>query len=168
MSPKDDYEEIVRRMVEAVGHTTQSMGIGRVLGQIFAYLYFTPDPRSLDDLTSALGISKGSASMGVRQLEQWGALEKVWIKGDRKDYYIATDALGSIIKNILADLAGKRMENSARLINQTAANLEEHDDSDETMDENDRFIAERVSKIQAFQKKVQEMWNSGVVKILLR
>ena len=37
---KEEYDQIVKRMVEAAGHTTQSFGMGRVLGQIFAQLYF--------------------------------------------------------------------------------------------------------------------------------
>ena len=52
MSPSE-YDRIVRRMVEAAGHASQSMGLGRVVGQIYACLYFSQEPRTLDDLTSA-------------------------------------------------------------------------------------------------------------------
>ena len=54
--------------------------------------------------------------MGVRQLEQWGAVEKVWVKGDRKDYYKARETIGRIIKNALVDLAGKRIQGSSSLL----------------------------------------------------
>jgi len=83
--------------------------VGRVVGQIFAYLYFSEPPRTLDDMKEALGISKGSASMGVRQLEQWGAVQRIWVKGDRKDYYTANDYFGQIVKNIVFDIMGKRL-----------------------------------------------------------
>jgi len=66
-----------------------------------------------------LGISKGSASIGVRQLEQWAAVEKIWVKGDRKDYYQANDAFGRIVRNAMFDLAGERMENSAGLLSES-------------------------------------------------
>ena len=107
MSPLD--QPIVRKFIEDAGNTTQSLGVGRVIGQIFAYLYFSEEPRGLDDMKDALGISKGSASMGVRQLEQWGAVQRVWVKGDRKDYYTANDYFGQIVRNIATDLMGKRL-----------------------------------------------------------
>jgi len=64
--------DIRERFIAAAGDLTLSLGFGRNLGQIYGHVYFTPDPQSLDDLCDSLGISKGSASMSVRQLEQWG------------------------------------------------------------------------------------------------
>ena len=161
-------EKIVRRMIEAAGHTTQSLGVGRVLGQIFAYLYFSQEPKSLDDLTTALGISKGSASMGVRQLEQWRALEKVWIKGDRKDYYRAGDAFGKIIKNAIADLAGKKMESSSVLLEEAEGEMKSKTGKNGKLSVEDRFVKERIDRIRTFQKKAKGMWEGAVLKTLLK
>ncbi len=155
-------------MIEAAGHATQSLGVGRVLGQIFAYLYFSPEPRTLDDLTRALGISKGSASMGVRQLEQWGALEKIWIKGDRKDYYRARDTFGRIIKNMVRDLAGKRIESSAALLSEADQALSVKVKGNGRLSEEDKFVKERIDRIRAFQAKVQGMWDGVLLKVLLK
>ena len=163
----NDYDHIVRRMVEAAGHATQSMGLGRVLGQIFAWLYFSPEPQSLDDLTAALGISKGSASMGVRQLEQWNALEKVWVKGSRRDYYRAKDYFGSIVKSAVLDLVGKRMETSSSILREASAELQGKAEGGE-LSENDRFLRERIGKIVRFQEKAQGMWDSTILQMLLK
>jgi HTH-type transcriptional regulator, glycine betaine synthesis regulator len=163
-----EYDRIVRRLVEAAGHASQSLGIGRVMGQIFAYLYLSREPRSLDDLTSALGISKGSASMGVRQLEQWGALEKVWVKGDRKDYYRARDSFGKIIKSIIRDLAGKRIESSAILLNEVEELLNKKGQKGDKASGEDEFIKERIEKIKLFQNKAQGMWDGVILKMLLK
>ena len=155
-------------MIEAAGHTTQSLGVGRVLGQIFAYLYFSEEPKSLDDMTAALGISKGSASMGVRQLEQWNALEKILVKGDRKDYYQAKDAFGKIIKNAVADLAGKRIQSSSNLLVEAEAEIKEQLSSDKNLSKEDKFIKERIEKMRGFQDKTQKMWESVIMQMLLK
>jgi DNA-binding transcriptional regulator GbsR (MarR family) len=112
MTPSDD--PLIRRFIEEAGNTTQTLGVGRVIGQIYAYLYFSEPPRTLDDMKETLGISKGSASMGVRQLEQWGAVQRIWVKGDRKDYYTANDYFGRIVRNIMSDLMGKRLASLAQ------------------------------------------------------
>jgi len=164
---RSEYDQIVSRMIEAAGHLTQSFGIGRVLGQIYAFLYFSPEPRSLNDLTRELGISKGSASMGVRQLEQWGALAKVWVRGDRKDYYRANDAFGRIIKNAIKDLAGKRMERSAALLDEVEAGLQPAPARKAGVSD-DVFVRGQLEKMRAFQKKAEGLWAGVLVKLLLR
>ena len=167
MSPTE-YDRIVRRMVEAAGHASQSLGLGRVVGQIYAYLYFSRDARTLDDLTHALAISKGSASMCVRQLEQWGALEKIWVKGDRKDYYRAADAFGKIVKNIVLEIAGKRIQSSAALLEAVDQELARKNGNGRGGSTEEAFIAERVEHLRMFQKKAQGMWDSVILRMLLK
>jgi len=155
-------------MIEAVGHATQSLGAGRVIGQIFTYLYFSREPKSLADLTAGLSISKGSASMGVRQLEQWGAVERVWIKGDRKDYYRANDSFGRIIRSAAMDLAGKRIEGSATIIHEAEKELSEKASDGRELSTEDEFIRERVEKLRAFQQNSRKMWDGVILKMLLK
>ncbi|OGV63283.1 MAG: hypothetical protein A2498_13875 [Lentisphaerae bacterium RIFOXYC12_FULL_60_16] len=160
-----DIPSPIRSLIEAAGHFTQSLGLGRVLGQIYAFLYFTPHPRTLDDLTHALGISKGSASMGVRQLAQWGALEPVWVKGDRKDYYRARDNFGRILKNILQDMAGKRLEASAMALTEAEHAIHPHPSPGIDPD-SEAFIQQRLETLRAFQHKIQSAWGSFAVGFL--
>jgi len=161
------HDHIIRRIVEAAGHATQSLGVGRVLGQIFAWLYLSPEPQTLDNLTAALGISKGSASMGVRQLEQWNAVEKVWIKGDRKDYYRAKDYFGRILKSAALDLVGKRMETSSSILHEANEQIE-NKKGNSNLSEDDEFLRERIDKIMKFQKKARNMWDSEILQMLLK
>ena len=161
----NNESDIVIKMIEAAGHATQSLGVGRSLGQIFAFLYFSPQPNTLNDITSELGISKGSASMGVRQLEQWGALEKIWIKGDRKDYYTAKDDFGKIIKNAILDLAGKRINDYSELIDEAEQELKA---TANIPDSKSEFVAQRVARMREFQKKTQGLWSSVMLKMLLK
>jgi len=116
-------EDLRRRFVEAAGQMTQTLGAGRVMGQVFAHIYFSRQPQSLDDLTRALGISKGSASMTVRQLEQWTALRQVWIKGERKDYYEASEHFGSVIRRALLDVIGRKMESGDFILTEAEQEL---------------------------------------------
>ena len=139
-----------------------------MLGQIFAHIYFSRDPQSLDDLTRKLEISKGSASMAVRQLEQWGALRRVWIKGDRKDYYVATDEFGRIIRKALLDMIGRKMETSDGLLEDSQALLQERMRNGKKADEDWAFIDDRVKKLQSFRDRAQGLWDSSILKMLLK
>lgn len=164
---KDEARRIRERFVEAAGHVTQSFGAGRVLGQIFAHIYFSRTPQTLADLTRVLGISKGSASMSVRQLEQWGAVNRVWVKGDRKDYYEANDEFGRIIRKALIDMVGRKMETSDNLIEEAEAALKGHNGR-EPGDEDTEFLRARVDKIRTFRDRSRGLWESPLLQMLLK
>jgi HTH-type transcriptional regulator, glycine betaine synthesis regulator len=162
-----DCDQLVRRMTEAAGYVTQSLGAGRVIGQIFAFLYFSKKSRTLDEITRSLSISKGSASMCVRQLEQWGAVDKIWVRGDRKDYYKAKERLGGVLKNAVADIAGKRIESSAGLMDAAAGELHNRQTAKSSLSADEKFILDRVKHLQEFHQKARAMWNGVIMNILL-
>lgn len=162
-----DVSIIPRRFIEEAGNTTQALGLGRVVGQIFAYLYFSEVPRTLDNMKEALGISKGSASMGVRQLEQWGAVQRVWVKGDRKDYYTANDYFGQIIRNILMDLMGKRLTALVRVMDHAEAELGPKGRVTDPGTDHE-FIRDRILRLRKFQQKVEKTMGNPLVRLMLR
>ena len=166
MTDSSDIPPIIRRFIENAGNATQSLGVGRVLGQIYAYLYFSPDPRNLADMQEVLGISKGSASTGVRQLEQWNAVRKVWVKGDRKDYYEANDWLGRILKNALLDTVGQKLTSCASLLDQIKA--DESYVRKNNGDSNIEFVKQRIDNLCVFQEKAQQALNSPLFRMLLK
>jgi len=153
---------IVRRFIQDLGSMTQSLGIGRVVGQIYAFLYFSPVPRNLSDMQAALGISKGSASTGVRQLDQWSAVRKVWIKGDRKDYYEANDWLGKIMKNAISDMVGAKLTAYASLLQEVETNA-----LGVSNDGQGEFIGGRIEHLRQFHSRTQKVWNSRILKKML-
>jgi DNA-binding transcriptional regulator GbsR (MarR family) len=163
---QNELEEIRQQFIELAGNSSQSLGVGRVIGQIFAYLYFSKEPQTLDDLTEALGISKGSASMSVRQLDQWGALKKVWKKGDRKDYYEAKDEWGKIARKAL-------LESVSRHIEQTESVLERADDllmsaGNNSKNADWKFIKKRIRRFQQFRDRVQWVWDKVIQGVLVK
>jgi len=161
-------QDIRERFIAAAGDLTQSLGFGRNLGQIYGHIYFSPAPQSLDDLCESLGISKGSASMSVRQLEQWGALKKIWVKGTRKDYYEAGEEFGRIIRKALIDMVGRTTESADDLIRESEAWLKTNRKNGSSDREDLVFLAGRVKKLQDFRKRAAWLWNSPMIKLLLK
>jgi len=64
------------------------IGLPRSFGELYGLLFISPEPLSLDDLVVRLGISKGSASQGLRALKELGAVREAQMPGtDRRTYY---------------------------------------------------------------------------------
>jgi DNA-binding transcriptional regulator GbsR (MarR family) len=69
------------------GRMSSSWGINRTMAQIHALLIATGRAHSMDEIIERLGISRGNASMSLRDLMEWGVVQRFRRRGDRKDIY---------------------------------------------------------------------------------
>src|SRR5438552_12664710 len=70
------------------------------MGRIWAVLYLSSEPLSAEDLRHALKLSSGAVSMTLSELSRWGVVRKVWIQGERKDFYAAEVNLWRMISRV--------------------------------------------------------------------
>lgn len=105
-----NLDKAYHNFIEGIGHLSSSLGFTKVMGQLYALLYLSDKPLSLDDMVKRLAISKGSASINIRELEEKGAVKKIWMKGSRKDFYEAETDLTKIVRNRITLSARWRMD----------------------------------------------------------
>jgi DNA-binding transcriptional regulator GbsR (MarR family) len=85
---------------DVVGRLIEFWGFKRNMGRVWTVLYLSPDPLSAEDLRQALGLSSGAVSMTLSELARWGVVRKVWIQGERKDFYAAEVHLWRMISRV--------------------------------------------------------------------
>ena len=82
--------EVERSIIELFVDGVRVIGLPKSVGEIYGLLFASRDPLSLDDLVMRLGISKGSASQGLRMLRGLGAVtETEGQPGGRRTYFRA-------------------------------------------------------------------------------
>ncbi len=69
------------------GEMAATWGISRTMAEIHALLYLAPEPLCTDDVMDHLAVSRGSASMNLRELVKWGLVQRSHRRGDRKEYF---------------------------------------------------------------------------------
>jgi DNA-binding transcriptional regulator GbsR (MarR family) len=85
---------------DVVGRLIEFWGFKRNMGRVWTVLYLSPDPLSADELCGALQLSSGAVSMTLSELARWGVVRKVWIQGERKDFYTAEVQLWRMISRV--------------------------------------------------------------------
>jgi HTH-type transcriptional regulator, glycine betaine synthesis regulator len=81
------------------GRMSSSWGINRTMAQIHALLFVTGVPLEVNEIMSRLQISRGNASMNLRELMDWGVVRRFRQPGDRKDTYISeTDPFLTLVR----------------------------------------------------------------------
>jgi DNA-binding transcriptional regulator GbsR (MarR family) len=78
-------------------------GINRSMARIHAFILLSEDPVDLDKISDYLNISRGNASMCLKELRQWGVIQRVHISGDRRDFYVAEPDTWKMIFRIIRE-----------------------------------------------------------------
>jgi DNA-binding transcriptional regulator GbsR (MarR family) len=94
--------------IEGWGRMGGYWGINKVMAEIYAVLYLSDVPLSLEEMSQKLKTSRSNVSLNVRGLVELGVVNKVVIRGERKDYYNAESNIGKMAK--LLAMAKKKRE----------------------------------------------------------
>ena len=93
-------EELVS---DAVGRLIEFWGFKRNMGRIWALLYLSERPLSAPELQARLQLSAGAVSMTLKSLGQWRVIRRVWVQGDRRDYFEAEGNFWRMISRVFEE-----------------------------------------------------------------
>ena len=85
-----DLQEGKEKFIQSWGALGSSWGVNRTMAQIHALLLISPEPMSAEEIMEELKISRGNANMNIRALIDWGLVFKTLIKGERKEFFMAS------------------------------------------------------------------------------
>jgi DNA-binding transcriptional regulator GbsR (MarR family) len=88
MEQKHEHQEAFDQFIEFWGSMGVLWGINRSMARIHAFILLSNDPVDLDAVAQQLNISRGNASMCLKELRNWGVIHRVHISGDRRDFYV--------------------------------------------------------------------------------
>jgi DNA-binding transcriptional regulator GbsR (MarR family) len=88
------------------------------MAQIHALLLITPDPLTQDDIMEQLNISRGNTNMNIRELINWGLVERVLLTGERKEYFSAEKDIWKVVKQIVKERKKRELEPMLKLLDQ--------------------------------------------------
>ncbi len=91
-------------------------GINRTMAQIHALLMISPDPLSQDDIMAELNISRGNANMNIRELINWGLVERVILPGERKEFFSAEKDIWKVVRQIVKERKKRELEPMLQLL----------------------------------------------------
>ena len=144
---ENNLDQIRDEFIESTARLGDRLGLSRVSVQLYILLYLSDKPLSLDDMVKILKISKGTASIKIRALEDIDAVRKVWIKGSRRDFYEAEMDTLKVFVSRIKSIVKNRMEEAKDILS--------HAD-DLLRDSVDALDGEEKKKALAYKKKLEE------------
>ncbi|HLR03579.1 MAG TPA: transcriptional regulator [Virgibacillus sp.] len=151
-------ENITYEIILEFAKTIEMFGLTPLEARLFVYLYLQDQPKSLDDMSEALGKSKTSMSTSIRNLSDANLVTLVWRKGVRKDLYVANNQLFKSFMNSYTNkwINATKHQKDALGKNQRLINQKKKDESSEELTKLD----ERLNDILEFHTLVENLFRN--------
>ena len=142
--------EAKQQFISSWGAFGTHWGINRTMAQIHALLLINPDPITQDDIMDELNISRGNTNMNIRELINWGLVERVILPGERKEYFSAEKDIWKVVKQIVKERKKRELEPMLQLLDK----LEEVEG--DKRDKNVKMFVDTISSIKKLGKQADK------------
>ena len=105
-----NYKEAKQQFIQNWGVLGTQWGINRTMAQIHALLLVSPAPMCAEDIMAELKISRGNTTMNVRELMDWGIVEKILTPGERKEFFSAEKDIWTVSMRIIKERKRREVE----------------------------------------------------------
>jgi DNA-binding transcriptional regulator GbsR (MarR family) len=131
--PKDtlasaEISALDRQLIDVFVDGVKVIGLPKSLGEIYGLLFISPEPLSLDDVAQKLGLSKGSASQGLRMLRALGAVKEATSHAGRRTLYIPDIDLKRLVGGFIREQVRPHLESGKTKVGKILKNTADIDD----------------------------------------
>jgi HTH-type transcriptional regulator, glycine betaine synthesis regulator len=116
-------------VTDLIGRLIEFWGFKRNMGRVWAILYLSPESMTAADIRDRLKLSTGAVSMTLSELSRWGVVKKLWVVGERRDYFTAELQLWKMISRVMAEREGGEISSAIEALERALASLAAHAES---------------------------------------
>lgn len=124
------YGEAKEELIQAWGNLGSSWGLNKTMAQIHCLLMVSHKPLATEDIMEDLSISRGNANMNLRALLDWGIISKVFIAGERKEFFKSEKDIWTLARQVARERRKRELEPILRVLKEV--NEVHGDGTDET------------------------------------
>ncbi len=123
-----ELQEAKLKYIQTWGSLATNWGVNKTMAQVHALLLVSTKPLSAEDIMETLQISRGNVNMNVRALIDWGIVQKEFVVGERKEFFIAIKDIWELFKQIAKERKKREIEPVIKVLNELQ---DINDDSEE-------------------------------------
>ena len=99
-----------QQFIQSWGSLATQWGINKTMAQVHALLMSTSSPLNQDDIMAQLNISRGNVNMNIRELINWGLVERIILPGERKEYFTAEKDIWKVARQVIKERKKRELD----------------------------------------------------------
>ncbi len=123
-------EQVKERFILHWGEMGSLWGINRTMAQVHALLLISPEHLSANEIKDELQISRGNVSMALRELISWGIVNRVHVRGERREFYATEKDVWTMFRVIARERKKREIDPTIHVLRDNMAMLNDLPDSE--------------------------------------
>jgi DNA-binding transcriptional regulator GbsR (MarR family) len=115
-----EFKEAKNKFVQTWGALGSQWGINKTMAQIHALLMVSSEAISMEDIMEELQISRGNASMNLRDLMNWGIVYKEYKAGERREFFTAEKDLDELAVKISRERSKREIKPALKILKEVS------------------------------------------------
>jgi len=115
------YNEAKDKFISTWGSLGTLWGINKAMAQIQALLFISTKSLTMEEIMAALKISRGNASMNLRQLIDWGIVTKELVAGERKEYFNTEKDVQELARHIAKERSRREIKPVIKVLKEVSS-----------------------------------------------
>lgn len=111
------------KFVSSWGEMGTKWGVNRTVAEVHAVFYLSPEPLNAEDIAATLSFSRSNISTSLRELESWGLIRPLHLRGDRKQYYEAVKDPWDMFRIILDERKHREIDPTVAVLRSCLAEV---------------------------------------------
>lgn len=136
------FEVAKEKYIQSWGALATQWGINKTMAQIHSLLLISTEALSMEEIMEELQISRGNASMNLRELINWGIVYKELKAGERKEYFVAELDISEMARKIAIERSKREIKPILRVLKEV------------------KQVDESGNKVTHFQDKMEELYDT--------
>jgi HTH-type transcriptional regulator, glycine betaine synthesis regulator len=124
-APEGNRLALRERIIEAIADTMDLYGVTPSVGKLYGIMFFEDKPMTLEDMMSAMNMSKSNMSYAVRTLLESKMVVKLGEKQERKDLYQSENNFFLAFQNFFTSKLQREIDVMTEAINDVLPELKE-------------------------------------------
>jgi DNA-binding transcriptional regulator GbsR (MarR family) len=141
-------------------------GVNRTVAQIHALLYLAGKPLPADEIADTLGVARSNVSTSLKELQSWGLVRLLHVKGDRRDHFEALPDLWETFFTIAEGRKRRELDPTLSVLRDCALECEADPETDPALKQRIEDVAELLEQLLAWYDQVKRLPRPVLVKIL--
>ena len=109
-NPSNALANSRQQFVDLWGQMAGHWGVNRTMAQMHALLMVSAVPLTAEQIMKELRISRGSVSMNLRDLVNWGIVRRTSSPGDRRDFFTTEGDVCVVFQNIFRERKRRELD----------------------------------------------------------
>ncbi len=146
---------MARQFVLHWGEMGHAWGINRTMAQVHALLFVCREALDAETISQVLDVSRSNVSTSLRELIDWGVVERVHPIGDRRDRFVACKDVIETFRVIIAERKRREIDPTIVLLERCLADGDSQEDA---------FTREQLAKLLDFTRMLSD-WHAQIERL---